>query len=155
MFPPIRALSSQGFAIAETGLLLLAWQRGLNVSAPRRNPLAWNATRLHGVADGDHKRECLPTCITNCFRILTARYKRMPWGAMGRLRRPHRAFALPAAPRFDGRCAGAKAFSTACCYVRETLCRMLAARMHGGFLALLVMDRMAHSLLRARLEIQG
>ncbi|WWQ29867.1 hypothetical protein RSgd_1065 [Ralstonia solanacearum] len=147
MFPPIRALSSQGFAIAETGLLLLAWQRGFNVSAPRRNPLAWNATRLHGVAGGDHKKECLPTRITNCFRILTARYKRMPWGAMGRLRRPHQAFALPAAPRFDGRCAGAKAFSTACCYVRETLCRMLAARMHGGFLALLVMDRMAHSLL--------
>lgn len=76
-------------------------------------------------------------------------------GGYGSFTQAPSGFALPAAPRFDGRCAGAKAFSTACCYVRETLCRMLAARMHGGFLALLVMDRMAHSLLRARLEIQG
>nr|CUV15016.1 protein of unknown function [Ralstonia solanacearum] len=122
---------------------------GVDLTFSRRGAILWHGIRPGFTVwrAGVTRRKYLPICITNCFRILTARRKCMPWGAMGRLRRPHQAFAFPAAPHFDGRRTGAKVFSAACCYVRETLCRMLVARMHGGFLVFLVMDRMAHSLL--------
>ncbi len=147
MFPRFERLHRTGSPSLKPACYCL--HCGVDLTFSRRGAILWHGMRPGFTAwrAGITRGECPPTFITDCFRILTARYKRMPWGTMGRLRRRHQAFAFPAAPRFDGRRASAKVFSTACCYVRETLCRMLAVRMHGCFLVFLVMDRMAHSLL--------